>query len=814
MNHGLDDIWVAKIDHDGEIQWERTFGGSDREQLYRLITTPDGGYLITGSVGSVDGDIASVEEIQGLKDAWILKLDGFGDIQWESVLGGPGWDSASDIIPTPDGGYFCVGSLGDPPLNDPESIEYQDIWLFKLDAAGELIWESIWGGSGTDYGSDLVSSSDGGFMICGTVGSSDGDVTDNHGGTDMVLIKLNDQLAVEWTKCYGGSGNDNGIKIERTNEGGYVCIGQIENFDGDIDEAYGNMDSRVLKIDPVGNIEWQRTIGSTAADIGYDIIQLKNGGYMVVGHTWGVDVDMNGCNGGSGDGWLAELDQTGGIQWTTCLGGSHVDRFYSIRQTSNSGFALIGSTHSQDGDPAGLGYQGNGDMWLVRMTDQYNTIAGNVFVDLDVNGLMDAAEPRLQHHVVQHEGSGWIDLTDHAGEYVLHIPETGTIDLTTADFHALYTSSPLQWSIPLEGYQNNETRDFAFQADQQVNDLRIEVATNPFRPGFQATVQLDHMNRGTTVISPQIQLTTSDQIEFLSSDVPANLVAGNSVTWSSLPALDPFERGSIRATFQVDVTAQIGEVITVHAVIEPIEGDEVIHDNEVTRPIIVTASYDPNDIQVDREIIHVDSIAEDPLEYIIRFQNTGTDTAFTVSIKDQLPETLVRGSFEFVSSSHEVEIDFDNDAGILWFRHYDILLPDSNTNEPRSHGFVRYRIRPQPSLVVGDSILNQASIFFDFNAPVITNTAYTVIENTTGISDHSAAMFQMFPNPTAGQLTIRLPSSSSGTLTVLDAIGRKLLHTVVNGRDHQLDLSDQAKGIYLVTLQTDHGITTQRLVLE
>ncbi|MFM7900850.1 MAG: hypothetical protein ACKPAD_02590, partial [Bacteroidota bacterium] len=162
------------------------------------------------------------------------------------------------------------------------------------------------------------------------------------------------------------------------------------------------------------------------------------------------------------------------------------------------------------------------------------------------------------------------------------------------------------------------------------------------------------------------------------------------------------------------------------------------------------------------------------LEYTINFQNTGTDTAFTVVITDTISPLLDLSSMEILSSSHPVNVDMMNRK--VFFRFYNINLPDSNVNEPLSHGNVRYRIRPLTNCLVGDEILNTAYIYFDFNQPIITNTTQNSVVLTSGVEELNKPKFNLFPNPTKdGWLNVQ-SSEPMQQIWVHDISGRQIHH--------------------------------------
>jgi hypothetical protein len=194
------------------------------------------------------------------------------------------------------------------------------------------------------------------------------------------------------------------------------------------------------------------------------------------------------------------------------------------------------------------------------------------------------------------------------------------------------------------------------------------------------------------------------------------------------------------------------------------------------------------------------------LEYIIRYQNTGNDTAFTVKILNPLDTNrLDLSTLEMVATSHPADIRFVYHERNLEFVMNNILLPDSNINEPLSHGFVRYRIKPKSTVAVGDSIQNFAAIYFDFNSPVITNTAVTKIIQPTGVQEIPQETSSIFPNPTNNKITIRLTETAEKIteVNVFNIYGQEVKAIkILPTHTAEIDISDLAQGVYFVSEST------------
>src|SRR5579872_4848535 len=201
-------------------------------------------------------------------------------LSWQKSLGGTGYEVANCIIQTSDGGYavaaYETSDDGDATGNHGSG----DAWIVKLDAAGAVNWEKCFGGSGDDYANWIIQTSDGGYIFAGKTSSSDGDVFGFHGGEfDAWIVKLNASGVFQWQKCFGGSDYDQANHITATRDGGYIICGVSYSHDGDVKGNHdGPGDAWFVKIDLLGNIEWQKCVGGTGNDEAISVIQTVNGG--------------------------------------------------------------------------------------------------------------------------------------------------------------------------------------------------------------------------------------------------------------------------------------------------------------------------------------------------------------------------------------------------------------------------------------------------------------------------------------------------------------------------------------------------------
>jgi uncharacterized repeat protein (TIGR01451 family) len=276
--------------------------------------------------------------------------------------------------------------------------------------------------------------------------------------------------------------------------------------------------------------------------------------------------------------------------------------------------------------------------------------------------------------------------------------------------------------------------------------------------------------------------------------------------------LDILAWETIKIDFLVDVSTPLGTILTHTAELSPGSNDETPDDNISTINVEVIGSFDPNDKLVDQSTMtEAQLLAAEPIEYTIRFQNTGTAPAIFVRIEDELDPNFDLESMKILAYSHPFELELD-DSGALQFIFNDINLPDSTHNEPESHGFVKFSIalHPDPGLI-GTTIENTAAIFFDFNAPIITNTVETIIEvETSAVSaSGSTLVVEAFPNPTSGVIRIHIhpaQKTNGALLRIYNSLG----HLIWQGPyQAELDLTGFGKGIFLLEI----GGVTKKIAL-
>jgi len=289
-------------------------------------------------------------------------------VQFVKTFGGSSNDAARSVIATDDGGYVVLGfsQSNDGDIID-NSIAQYDYWLLKFDANDELIWQKTYGGTKDDRGEKIIQTDDGGYAMIGFSRSSDEDVTSNAGFQDIWVVKIDNIGAISWQKSIGFAGADQGFSILQTQDGGYFLSGVLDvtasNGLGNKSSKHAGGDYWGLKLDPNGNTEWRNYFGGSNTETCYDAIET-NDGFILIGSSDSKDIDIN-SNKGSYDYWVVKIDKQGNLLWEKSLGGQEIETTYVIKNTNDGNFILAGETRSNDQD---ISVQnGAADVWIVKM---------------------------------------------------------------------------------------------------------------------------------------------------------------------------------------------------------------------------------------------------------------------------------------------------------------------------------------------------------------------------------------------------------------------------------------------------------------
>jgi gliding motility-associated-like protein len=355
-------------------QWARQYGGADVDIPFAIKFTNDGGTIVAGYTDSKDGDV-SPQPNREYWDLWVVKLDRCGNIQWERSFGGSNYESARDVVQTADGGYIVAGETNSSDGGVVAGYGgTKDIWILKLNATGTLLWQKRYGGSGLDIANHIHLLNDGTFLLTASSSSNDGNITGNHGTggyTDGVLMKLDASGNLMWSKCFGGSKNEELLDIEIINGKTYLA-GYANSTDGDIPPQQKNYDVWLLALDVNGNKIFSKVFGGSQNDVAYSMTKGADGTLTLAGYTTSTDGDVSGPKG-SQDYWIINVNPANGkLNWQKVMGGTDADYANTVITDADGGYIVGGISYSNNGDVANP--LGEGDYWMVKLSTSGNVV--------------------------------------------------------------------------------------------------------------------------------------------------------------------------------------------------------------------------------------------------------------------------------------------------------------------------------------------------------------------------------------------------------------------------------------------------------
>lgn len=309
LTEGSLDYWLVKIDALGNIEWEQDYGGTAREYLYAIQATSDGGY-ISGGMNRAFFNEEAFGGNYGCWDFWVLKTDSIGNMEWLKNYGGTQCDGLQDLQETHDGGFILGGSVGSADKDVAVHNGLLDYWLVKIDAFGNIKWEQTYGESDKEEGiNTLTQTHDGGFIFGGYSAplSYTGEVDQDD--KDIWLIKTDSLGNVAWEQTYGGSLYDELLDIQQLSDGGFILGARTASTDGDVRNNYGFWDYWIVKIDALGNIAWEKNYGGTAGESFVALEVINDGSFIIGGTSNSTDTDVSN-NYGSRDFWIAKIVDT------------------------------------------------------------------------------------------------------------------------------------------------------------------------------------------------------------------------------------------------------------------------------------------------------------------------------------------------------------------------------------------------------------------------------------------------------------------------------------------------------------------------
>jgi uncharacterized repeat protein (TIGR01451 family) len=807
------DIYAEKLDPGGNILWAKQLGGAGLDLLESVTTDLLGNIYLAGFFNDTIR-LEGVDTLQTDTDNWdifLIKLDPNGQPLWAHSFGGALKDEAHAVATDQQGNVYLTGFYRDTIDFDPgpgvftmagNSSGTETMFILKLNPDGNFTWVKHMT-SGTNHGLSvgktlLVKN---GHLYAGGYFSGKVDFNPNAGVMEFTsqfddgfVQKFNMFGGLIWTMPVAGNLSERVLAITVDDQDNVISTGY---FSGSIDldpgvgttsfTSAGNHDVFFQKVNASGQFIFGKKVGGTTQDQGWGITTDKAGNVYTIG-LFGATVDFdpgamtqNRTANGFSDAFVLKLDKNGNFANVASWGASQSDFGYGITLNQEESLVLIGTfnqTVDFDPGPDTAALVANGfDGYVLRMLQPWD-YTGIVYHDVNENNQRDAGEPGLSGVLVEAVDRLAYASTDAAGEYHLFYNLDG-------DALRVIPKRPY-WQInpPLLPMDTTQSGHITAVIIPEAPDVCLFITEErPFVSGFPTAFQVQVSNVGTVpVYDLPVLLRISEQptggaFMFLEANIPPQSQTAETFHWR-IDTLDVEQTITYRIWFLTPATAELGSNFTFSA---GVEFDSDVDQSNNTRRFRnqIFSSYDPNDKQVFPDKASTVAADTTTLDYLIRFQNTGNFPATFVILRDTLSSDLDLATLQIMGASHPFTWRIYGNR-ILEFRFDDINLPDSTSNEPESHGFAAFAIQPVKGLASGDKVYNRAGIYFDFNAPVITNDAVFSVSNL--VANHTPAdpiNLALAPNPAAVNSPIRLELPRSTTLPaqvrLTDLTGKTLL---------------------------------------
>ena len=441
-------------------------------------------------------------------------------------------------------------------------------------------------------------------------------------------------------------------------------------------------------------------------------------------------------------------------------------------------------------------------------------VKGVMYYDANKNGVLDSDEMKLSGGLIESLPSKVMAVTGNDGAFSILL-KPDTINNISALYNNPYISeiNPASYDLPSSSAGQIFTNYNFGVTFNPASDLESFLVSNPQRPGMTSTITATILNRTiTNYDNVSLKVFSPDAWSVISTSPIASKIVNDTVFWENI-SLSTFQSKKFEITTYISPSTALGTIKTYTSDVQSAFNDETPLNNVFELKETVVGSFDPNDKLVDQKIIQPDYDENTELIYTIRFQNTGTDTAFNVVIKDSILSQLNPLSVRTISSSHDFSMEY-KDNGVLYFNFYNILLPDSNRNESASHGYVILAIKPQSLLPIGTIIENFANIYFDFNDPITTNSVQTIVNTNVSVDQNEKNTIIVYPNPSNDVINIEHPYSEEVFINLFDINGR-LLHSIrTTDSNIQIPVHQYAIGVYFLSTESNKSYSVEKILIQ
>jgi len=837
--------YMIRTDAFGNELWRAPFISPDTIQGRAVTLTPDGGFAQVGFTQHHTTDRYGNSIIE--EDVFIYKADSNGYIQWSTSHGGPQPDRALDIHAVADGSLYILGTSYSFGANNSDS----QIYLLKTNSTGQEIWTLTYGQEFANQGHAFAPTTDGGFIITGWTNEL------KASGDDAFLLKVNASGAQQWMKVFEIDGPQQGLDVSETAEGGYLLTGQDQS------DEFSDRNVLVIKTDAQGNEQWTRNFGGTLGDVAL-ASWAGTDGFAAAGFTL-----SHGA--GNSDAYLIRMDTLGNSLSSLLTGNVFADFDLSCSKDSGEKGVPGWLVHAHGPQSYYAATDSLGNYEILADTGQYilsivipnnywemcaDSITALITAPHDTVVIDFAAQPQTACPALSIDISTPFLRRCTSNVYSVHYCNMGTMTAVNAvadidlDSYIQMDSSSIPWTMqrlpnyhfplgdlaPFEcGYFELYVTldcDSTYTGQTHCTEAHIypdtlcqfvdslwdgsSIVLNADCQGDSLLFKISNDGEGDMTV-PSGFVIIEDQIMLRQGDVI--LDAGEDTTLIFWP------NGH---TFRMEANQSLGHPgrsvpsIAVEGCGDgsPYNGYVIQFPQNDADPFLdidcreSIASYDPNDkLAFPKGYGYENFISPDTdIEYLIRFQNTGTDTAFRVVVRDTLSPFLDIQTASPGASSHPYKFQ-TRKGNILQFVFDDIYLPDSSTNEAASNGFIKFRISQQADNPLGEIILNTAAIYFDFNAPIITDPTYHTIGENFMVSipeepgEEKINPIKIYPNPFLTEATVELKDALHGkaAFNTYTADGRLVRREQFIGKSFQFKRNGLPSGIYFFEIIGQHG---------
>lgn len=842
------DLYIVKLNKDGELAWATIFDGV-YVKCVGIVVDKFGNVSISGNIsGDFDADpTEGVNILPSNSSIFCIQLNKNGELNW--FYNNPVSMSWVDGISIDrEGNILCYGNNLGGFYADPENNNYYlegnpgpVSFLIKLKSTGQVLGAHNFTGGTLTIVSDIVCDRNNNYNIYGYFAHSIYEETGQ--GFDTINVpccnnmgifiqELSPDLSFKtntiWT--VGNYGNYQKItpQIEiDENENIYLSgmASGITDFDPSIDSfkvSFTNEGIFLMKLNSKKELQWVINYDGTANEQIKDLkIDNKGDVYILVDFENSFDLDPSisqtiVSSNGITDYAIIKFSESGDFIWGKSFGSTSLENGISL-ETDEIGNVIIAGVFDSgnllnfnpnpEGEPVGK-YPGGGmnDIFIQTISQES---CSNFYIKIDSLKNISCLE------------DGYLKVSGKNGQYPYSYSWTSDNLINDSTISVL---TPGVYDVNIKDASDCISKksfyvDGPFMKGSNFDGL-INVVVGEFRTGFEGHMWLTSDFNACFPVSGEVELIVDEKVEYLNSDPQPSYISPNKDTlkWEVEDLMYPNHVGKYRIDYRTKLTAGFGDTVCFTAKVNSPELDLFISNNEKTYCFEVVNGYDPNDKQVYPQGECEENytlMTDDTLTYKIRCQNTGNSHAVNIVIEDSISENLDISTLKVLNYSHPMELEI-SEENIVKFKFDSILLPDSASNEPESHGYVIFQIQPKKNIPEGTIIKNKAEIYFDYNPAVVTNFTQNTFVNSipeclpsSGINDFSASNFFVFPNPNYGLL--KLSSSESIIKVELFDIAGKLV-AEFDENISECNISHLKPGIYTLIAETKFGLNSAKIL--